>query len=231
MDALTTLLEIEEYLPDKRIISVTEVGSGMWGMRELSSDYDLVVIYSENPIDILAGRKYEANLPSKHHVIIRGREYDFQYMEVGHLINLLKKGNINAIWALLSPIIIHSSKMHKDLKEYVKSYPTKAIMPSLEGMVLSQLSDAVKRASVRLPTKSLLTAMRTVKFGENVMYGEYLFNPISNDYSETEILDRLETLKRNMTIAKIYSQIPNIGLEDLLYQHRLYFLDCEREFE
>jgi predicted nucleotidyltransferase len=163
MTSVDELGAILPYLPkDKRIISVTEVGSGMWGMRELSSDYDIVVIYSDNMVDFMAGKGYTPNLPCKHGIMIEGKEYDFAYMEVGHLINLLKKGNINAIWATLSPIVITTSALHKEIAAYIQKHPTQSIMPSLGGMVVSQLSDVVKRAGVRDPKKSIMTAMRTV---------------------------------------------------------------------
>jgi predicted nucleotidyltransferase len=208
------------YLPDKEIVSITEVGSGMWGMRDLSSDYDLVVVYSENMIDFLSGREYKANLPSKHHVMIDGKEYDFQYMEIGHLINLLKKGNINTIWAVLSPIVISTSEIHAQLKEYIRRYPTRAIMPSLEGMTISQIYDAEKRALVRSPEKSLLTARRTVRFGENLYWkGEYIFEPITGNHTTVEICAALDVLKTNMKNA-LFPEIPAHGLEQILFDYR-----------
>jgi predicted nucleotidyltransferase len=173
--------KITEYLPEgKEVVAITEVGSGMWGMRSLSSDYDLVVVYSENVLDILAGHRYTANLPCENGVVIDGHDYDFSYMEVRHLVWLLVKGNINAFWAVLSPQVIVTSPVHKKIARYVRKYPTRAIMPSLEGMVLSNLSDTRKRATVRSPEKSLKTAMRTVQFGMNLYWkGEYMFEPVT----------------------------------------------------
>ena len=102
-----TLEKIQEYLPQwGHIISVTEVGSGMWGMRQVSSDYDLVVIYCEDMVDYLSGRNYRANLPELHGVIVDGKEIEFSYMEAGHLVNLLKKGNIKGILLEFRPVTL-----------------------------------------------------------------------------------------------------------------------------
>jgi predicted nucleotidyltransferase len=232
MQIIKELGNILPYLPkDKRIISVTEVGSGMWGMRELSSDYDIVVIYSENMADFIAGRGYTKNLPFLPHIIIGEQEYDFSYMEVGHLINLLKKGNINAIWATLSPLVFTTSDLHRDLADYLRVHPTKAIMPSLEGMVMSQLSDASKRAGVRSPEKSIMTAMRTVRFGQNLLVkNKYLFNPVRGGFDREYVEDALSQLKLDMVASSLCDKIPPVYLENTLLKHRMIFLkeDFER---
>jgi predicted nucleotidyltransferase len=229
---IPTRAAIDEYMPPgKRIVSITEVGSGMWGMREISSDYDIVVVYSENMADYMAGRKYEANLPFRPHIMIDSpmgdKEFDFAYMEVGHLVNLIKKGNINALWATLSPIVIATSDLHQALVKYVRRYPTKSVMPSLEGMVQSQLSDAVKRAEVRPPKKSIMTAMRTVQFGMNLCNTlNYKFDPISGDISECEVRRALKDLKDEMDKSEfLVDTIPSFGIEETLLCHRLYYLE------
>jgi hypothetical protein len=222
---------IEPYLPQgKEMVFVTEVGSGMWGMREISSDYDLVVVYAERSSDILAGRRYEPNLPSQHHVMLDDLEHDFQFMEIGHLIMLLKRGNINAIWATLSPIVVHSSKMHQMIVEYVNAYPTKAIMPSLEGMVKSQLSDSVKRAAARSPEKSILTAMRTVRFGQHLLTNQrYGFLPVTGEWSIEDVEKSLCELKiRMVQTEKLVEAIPDDGLEKILLHYRIEQLASEQ---
>jgi predicted nucleotidyltransferase len=239
MTSVDKLGDILPYLPkDKRIISVTEVGSGMWGMRELSSDHDIVVIYSDNMADFMAGRGYAPNMPCKHGIrvkcnggCVQGEEYDFSYMEVGHLINLLKKGNINAIWATLSPIVITTSDLHKEISAYVGEHPTKAIIPSLDGMVMSQLSDAVKRAKVKDRKKNIMTAMRTVQFGLNLVRSkQYIFTPVTISCNEEDVKQSLANLKFIVKDSNICDKIPAVGLEEILLKHRMQFLkeDFER---
>jgi hypothetical protein len=154
-------------------------------------------------------------------------------MEIGHLYNLLKKGNINAIWATLSPIKIATSYEHLEISQLVEQYPTKAIMPSLEGMVMSQLTDAEKRGKVRDPKKSILTAARTVRFGWNLWQSaKYKFEPVTEEFAHDDVLKALQYLKE--LIAADHNLVPAIDaheIEELLLSQRREWLNQETEWE
>ncbi|OPY50046.1 MAG: hypothetical protein A4E49_02894 [Methanosaeta sp. PtaU1.Bin112] len=72
------------------------------GMNTLESDIDLVIIYIAPTLSLLRGERI---LPTVRQRIAahRGEIYDTLGWEIGHLINQLIKGNVNAIWYAMSP--------------------------------------------------------------------------------------------------------------------------------
>jgi predicted nucleotidyltransferase len=93
---------------NENYLFVTEVGSRMWGMEKFASDYDLFHCYQQPAREYLRTSTFEKSRPAKKDYDLRDgvtRELDCQYMEIGHLVNLLKKGNVNAIWAVCSPVV------------------------------------------------------------------------------------------------------------------------------
>ena len=103
---ITMFADKELNLPD--YLFVTEVGSRMWMMDDVSSDYDLFYCYQTPSTDYLRNGDFK-NTRAARKFTVTGNEYDAQYMEIGHLINLLCKGNVNAIWAVMSPLIYKPS--------------------------------------------------------------------------------------------------------------------------
>ena len=88
-----------------RIQYISCVGSHMWKMENETSDIDLVMIYTVPTRRILRGEKFPATIRQEM-VARRGGIYDTLGWEIGHLIDLLIKGNINAIWYATSPLVI-----------------------------------------------------------------------------------------------------------------------------
>lgn len=218
---MTTLETIKDYLPPYEVISVTEVGSQMWGMSDLSSDHDLVVIYSESTMDILKGRSIHPTLPSKHHIWINDQEYDFSYLEIGHFCHQLKKGNINMIWVLLSPIVIYQTKQVRILYDTISAVHTRDIIPSGLGMTESQLRDVVKRADQRSPEKSLKTAYRTSNFILNhLQTGEWQFQGTQKDVTESEVRDIMDSI-RTFDLNRDLPGMPIDAIEYWLYHLRI----------
>ena len=79
------------------------VGSHMWGMQNEESDIDLVMIYIAPTRSILRGERIPSTI--RQEIAARGGEiYDTLGWEIGHLINQLIKGNVNAIWYATSPL-------------------------------------------------------------------------------------------------------------------------------
>lgn len=218
---MTTLEEIDKYLPKSKIVSVTEVGSQMWQMSDLSSDHDMVIIYQEDTRDILSGRGISNTLPCKHHVMINDQEYDFSYLEIGHFCNNLKKGNINMIWALLSPIVVYQDMFIVSLQREIEKCHTADIVPSGVGMVTSQMRDVVKRADVRPPEKSLKTAYRTARFVLNhLVTGEWKFNPILKDVTEEDVNDMIDNIRTIETNGD-FGHMPKNYIESWLLHTRM----------
>ena len=95
---------------------VTEVGSRMWGMEKFASDYDLFHVYQTPASEYLVSGHFGNTRAAKIWTDSEGREIDAQYMEIGHLVGLLKKGNANAIWAVCSCVIHEDTEVLRQLK-------------------------------------------------------------------------------------------------------------------
>jgi predicted nucleotidyltransferase len=165
---------------------VTEVGSRMWGMAKFASDYDLFHVYQTPSKDYLVSGNFGSTKPAKSWVDEKNREIDAQYMEIGHLVNLLKKGNINAMWAVCSRVVHKDSEVLQQLKYITLQNLSKASYPSICGMAISQLKDAEKRKEVRDPQKSLWSCKRTLEFGHTLLTGGGVFLQCNSGYEMTE---------------------------------------------
>lgn len=195
----------------------TEVGSRMWCMHDLASDYDWVNIYRFNTTRLLEGRPGPSTLPQKQYVTSTGREMDQTYMEVGHLVSLLLKGNVNAVWSVMSNAIVYDdgaieARNHyvqsefEELRDLVRENLSTSMYNSINGMALSQATDAVKRADVRDPGKSLRTAMRTLLFGIRIFEeNELYFTPVM----DVPTADHLDETRRRLMASANHSKLPN----------------------
>jgi predicted nucleotidyltransferase len=197
---------------EEQILFRTEVGSGMWGMNDLSSDIDIITVYKTPTRDILMGKRQTNVIKPQRKYYVGDVEIDEQFMEIGHLINLLCKGNINALWAVTSPIVIqdYMSYNHK-LSTIVKHCGlSKAILPSALGMAESQWRDAEKRADVKSPIKSKSTAMRTLLFACRVLRcNDTIYDSVHiRDYCQYEYDSLINTTTDMHGISKI-QDLPN----------------------
>ncbi|MCU0638084.1 MAG: nucleotidyltransferase domain-containing protein, partial [Methanothrix sp.] len=97
-----------------KTLFISCVGSHMWGMQSEESDIDLVMIYIAPTRAILRAERISPTIRQK--IADRGGEiYDTLGWEVGHLINQLIKGNVNAIWYVTSPLLIKPSIIQEEL--------------------------------------------------------------------------------------------------------------------
>jgi len=215
------------------ILFITEVGSRMWGMEEFASDYDWVHIYQVPTRSILEGRKIPVTRPQEQYTDDHGRLIDASFMEIGHLVQLLISGNINAIWAVTSPLVIADlSDARERLRKVVVSTLSRKSCHSIRGMAESQASDAVRRRGQVNPEKPFLTAIRTLLFGQRLLLEGILDYTVMNgllqdregspgDSYEAEYL-KLDEAYRESRLPLV----PDEGLfRDLLFSIRTDDLD------
>lgn len=147
----------------------TEHGSLMWGMFVPGkSDHDRCHVRQISTQCILEGRRIPETWSQSHQIGPDGVEIDNTYLEIGHLINQLIKGNINTIWYVMSPVIIHDSSILQDLRKIVLENPSRAPYHSLKGMAISQLKDEIRRPRLS-GGKGYRTAARTALFGSKLL--------------------------------------------------------------
>jgi predicted nucleotidyltransferase len=161
----------------EKILFITEVGSTMWGMEDLASDRDRIVIFQEPTRAILRGEDYPRAKPQRRRDE-GGIVIDEQFMEIGHLIDLLCRGNVNAIWAVVSPIIIQDHPICQHLRNLVTEEMSQATAASVRGMAASQERDSTRRP-VLGEGKGYRTALRTLRFGITMLNEErFAFKPV-----------------------------------------------------
>lgn len=200
----------------------------MWGMEEFASDYDLMEIYQEDTKDILRGKRVSTTLPQKGYTDDQGRLIDKQYMEIGHLINLLCKGNINAIWVVTSPIVHQENKWRFILDSIIRENLSRCSYNSIFGMSISQEQDSIKRELVRDGIKSRLTALRTLKFGIELLENNVLNYNVMNKYITRDDIsyDELENERNILSLVYNNSKLPDI-VNDELFRELLYNIRME----
>ena len=156
-----------------KTLFISCVGSHMWGMQNLESDIDLVMIYIAPTKRILRGERIPPTI--RQEIADRGGEvYDTLGWEIGHLINQLIKGNVNAIWYVSSPLVIKPSAIQEELSALVQANLCRETYHSIKGMAESQIKS--EEGAAKKPGKGYRTALRTINFGiEPPQRGQDLF--------------------------------------------------------
>lgn len=227
-----TLESLLPHLPGLYPIEmISEVGSHLWGMDHAVSDHDIFVAYSVPIERRLRGEPCPKTLPSKHAVDIDGVPFDFQYIETEHLVHLLQKGNVNAIWAVLSPLNYKKTEAYKDLESIIRGIQrTTAIVPSSVGMTNAQLLDMEKRVNVRDPTKSLRCAYRTIQFAANhLMNQKWTFDPAPEGCTVEDVQQFIEFVKKDAEVNPV--EMPKFMLGEWLYNTRMDEIELIMEQE
>jgi hypothetical protein len=211
------------------------VGSHMWEMNRPDSDVDVVVITEAPLMSIIIGDqtrpKDEGKLDPKDFKtwlkLPKTHEVDVMWMEIGQLVNLLKKGNINAIWYTMSPLYadhVHS-EWHERLKRIVMDNISVKTWESVRGMTLHTLGDSYRKGNAGenfQQDKKIRVAGRNVRFMESLLEGVMSFRPSKFDDRE-KILAAVNEIDRRIK-EKEYSikeDIPPIPFNNFLYEFRL----------
>jgi predicted nucleotidyltransferase len=193
----------------EKILFKTLVGSHMWGMNTPQSDRDIMVVFQQDTKEILSG--YGIQTGKVHNMVVEnGVECDYQYMEIGHLVNLLLKGNINAFWTVTSPCVVESSPVLDDLRILANNNLSKMLNPSINGMAISQMNDEYKRPSME--GKGFRTALRTLNQGIAIFEtGKIEFNSVGQHIAE----DDVKTAFKELNSAYAHTKLPEKPDENL----------------
>ena len=144
MKLCVDLQELAEIANNRmKTLFISCVGSHMWGMQSQESDIDLVMIYIAPTRAILRGERISPTV--RQQITARGGEiYDTLGWEIGHLINQLIKGNVNAIWYVTSPLVIKPSSIQEELSALVQANLCRQTYHSIKGMAESQIKSEEK---------------------------------------------------------------------------------------
>jgi hypothetical protein len=193
MKLCVDLQELAEIANNRmKILFISCVGSHMWGMQIQESDIDLVMIYIAPTRAILRGERISPTI--RQQITARGGEiYDTLGWEIGHLINQLIKGNVNAIWYVTSPLVIKPSIIQEELSALVEANLCRDTYHSVKGMAQSQIKSEEK---VKMGGKGYRTAQRTINFGIKLLLeGKICFAPALGKPGAEEVTEKMRQLE------------------------------------
>lgn len=203
-------------------------GSHLWQMERPDSDIDATVIYAIPTRHLLAGRYGPVTMPQQV-CEFAGDTYDTQFIEVGHLISLLSRGNFTALIAAVAPAVwdMRHHDRHRHLRHIIGSNPSKAIIPSVRGMAQGYMKSAEKaiaESDHAMRAHKLQGAARVLQFGAHYLTtGEINFDPVPFHIVSPEQVDPFfETFEQACSESEHPDLPPVKALEDWLYQMRLF---------
>jgi predicted nucleotidyltransferase len=207
-------------MTEDRTLFETEVGSIMWGMQTPESDRDVMQVYAQPAREILSGMATTRNKPQRKFKQYSW-EWDYQHFEIGHLVNLLIKGNVNAIWAVTSPIVLLESEVLRDLRTITRDNLSKATYASIHGMAISNYHDNLKRPNMA-KNKAYKQALRTMTFGINLLErGEIKYTPILKDVTVDDLKVACKELDASYDNSKLPETPKEQPFRDFLYNLRV----------
>ncbi|HEX7445348.1 MAG TPA: nucleotidyltransferase domain-containing protein [Methanothrix sp.] len=191
-----------------KTLFISCVGSHMWGMQNEESDIDLVMIYIAPTKRILRGERIPPTI--RQEIADRGGEvYDKLGWEIGHLINQLIKGNVNAIWFVTSPLVIKPSPIQKELSALVQANLCRETYRSIKGMAESQIKS--EEGAAKKKGKGYRTALRTIDFGIGLLKeGRICFAPVLHTPEFVEVMEEMLRLDE----AYESSRLPDLPDEE-----------------
>ena len=201
-------------------------GSEMWNMFVPGvSDHDMCTVRVVPTEYILKGYKIRETWPQTHEIGEDGVEIDTSYIEIGHLVNLLMRGNINYLWSLMSPIVIKDHPLLHELRKIVLANPTKAAYSSIRGMTTSQKLDETKRPRLS-GGKGYRTAARTALFGVGLLTNwEFNFNVpktiVNLDISSTGVDKTIDMLDFAYEESPFPAKVNEEPFREFLYDVRM----------
>ncbi len=117
------------------------VGSHMWGQKHRKSDIDKFEVYIFDTRSFMLGERHDRCKKTK--VIVNGMEEETDSCEIGHVIQQLKKGNVNFLWGVMSPkrdlVTTNIDPTVFDLQKIVRENLSKATIHSIRGFAIHNL--------------------------------------------------------------------------------------------
>ncbi|MFZ2535362.1 hypothetical protein, partial [Methanothrix sp.] len=147
-------------------------------------------------------------------------------------IDLLIKGNVNAIWYATSPLVIMPSALQEELSAIVQANLCRESYHSIKGMAESQIKSETGQLKlsgaglVKRPGKGYRTALRTINFGIKLLREARIsYEPVMHDPALEELKEGMNQLDE----AYRQSMLPDLPdkdqFRDFLLRQRLKEMD------
>jgi predicted nucleotidyltransferase len=205
----------------EELLFSTNVGSHMWGMNTSESDIDISSVYVVDTKHMLSGYSIHNTRPDKTYMK-DGMKVDEKFQEIGHLVNKIISGNVNAMWTVCTPLVIKDHATLRILRDITMRNLSRASYDSINGMARSQLKDVVKRTSVMPEGKALKTAFRTCQFGITLLsQGRIVFEPVVAQPTEDHVKVALRLLDEAYKLSSLPERVDETEFRQFLLNTRM----------
>ena len=185
------------------------IGSHLWGMNRPESDIDYYVAYQAPSTDFLLGMMHEGGHNNQND------EIDIISFEIGKIVSEVKKGNINHLMGVLSPLA-EPSIYREELATIIRANPCANIINSAKGMAKHNIKHFIEQRKQidddqRLYAKKIKTITRILEFAIRVVRdGVYEFKKPENETPEScySLIVDLEDAYNKTTIPKKIDEEP-----------------------
>jgi len=113
----------------------------MWGQEHSQSDIDKFEVYIFDSRSFLLGDRHDGGEKTKE--IVNGVEEETDSCEIGHVIKMLIKGNVNFLWGVMSPkldlVTTNIDPTVFNLRSVVYSNLSRATVHSIRGFAVHNL--------------------------------------------------------------------------------------------
>jgi len=201
----------------------TVVGSHMWDMQRPDSDLDLFVCFVVPTEDILSGRVKFGTA-----TFVTENNVDTQTHEIGKVIDMLLKGNINYMHYVLSPKIIVTSKWHEELKEILVANMAKNIYHSTKGCIHGVMHRYImgkQELTDKEVHKKFNQVYRLYMFAEDWLLNKRVsFRKVNEKFSYDKYEEVIKKLDEAYEKSELPETPPEEPFRDLLLRVRLEYL-------
>jgi predicted nucleotidyltransferase len=209
------LAEVAEH--PYRLVFATVSGAHLYGFPSPDSDYDLRGTHVA-PIELLTGLDRVSETVKQSHDR-DGAEIDLVTHEVRKFFSLLLRDNGYVLEQLYSPLVVHSSPAHDELKDVARGCITRRCVRHYLGFAVNQWNLFEKESPRRV--KPLLYVARVLLSGIHMMRtGTVNANlPECNDALGDERLGWVDELIARKVAGPERESIDN---DDFAFHHREY---------
>ena len=197
----------------------TIVGSHMWKMQRPDSDLDIFTCYVGPTRDLLIGRQFKSvstPLPDDN--------LDMTEHEIGKVVNMLIKGNINFVWGLTSPEIETTTPYHEDLIKIFKQELSKNVYHSIDGLFRNNYKKYVSKVK-KIQPKRIWMMYRTLKFGIALLEtGELNYKAVDTTISLKDLNETHLELANAFENSTLKTEPKTEAYYDFLYKVRVLVL-------
>lgn len=190
-------------------------------METPESDYDYLVIYFDNPKEILINRGHKDS-KFVENITVGDDKLDVHFHEIGKVIDKLIEGNINFIVAIESPEIYVFYDEFYELRNLVERNLNKSIAKSLVGMIEHNWKKYILSGR-DLSQKRARRIYRYIKLGENIFkYNQVKFEKIDYEIIESDIEEGINYLKELVNTSNLPENLDENAFLYFLLKFRAY---------